>query len=130
MEPARKRISSLIYGFHQPCPKLDDVDIPEGRVRVRTRDGGFLYPTVENFIHLQEQEIERLHEVIEKLKEEKRRAVDLMNQAQRDKVFFEDNWEAEKKANEKLGEDLDHWVGKALDLQKKLKELEIGRAHV
>ena len=125
MEPARKRISSLIYGFHQPCPKLDDdVDIPEGRVRVRTRDGGFLHPTVENFIHLQEQEIERLHEVIEKLKEEKRRAVDLMNQAQRDKAFFEDNWEAEKKANEQLGEDLDHWVGKALDLQKKLKELE------
>lgn len=125
MEPARKRISSLIYGFRQPCPRLDDdAEIPEGRVCVRTHDGGFLYPTVENFIHLQEEEIERLHEVIEKLKQEKRRAEDLMNQALRDKVFFEDNWEAEKKANEQMREDLDEWVGKCRDLQKRLKELE------
>ena len=125
MEPARKRLLPLSHGFIQPCPKLeDDSKVPEGRVRVRTHAGGFLYPTVETFIRLQEQEIERLLELIEKLKQEKRRAEDLKNKAEFDKVYFETNWEAERKENEKLNENNNELFGKLLDLQKKLKELE------
>ena len=125
MEPARKRLLPLSHGFIQPCPKLeDDSEVPEGRVRVRTHAGGVLYPTVETFIRLQEQEIERLHELIEKLKQEKRRAEDLKNKAEFDKVYFETNWEAERKENEKLNENNNELFEKLLDLQKKLKKLE------
>lgn len=125
MEPARKRLLPLNHGFIQPCPKLeDDSEVPEGHVRVRTHTGGFLYPTVETFIRLQEQEIERLHELIEKLKQEKRRAEDLKNKAEFDKVYFETNWEAERKENEKLNEDNNKLFEKLLDLQKKPKEPE------
>ena len=99
----------------------------EGEIgRLAEENGGLddkSYPS-RRALDVAARKIERLHEVIEQLKEEKRRAVDLMNQAKRDKVFFEMNWESEKKATEKIIEDLDYWAGIAHDLQKKLEELE------
>lgn len=129
MEPARKKADYTFLGSSKPGIRLcDDEKVPEARVWCKTDDGQRMYLSLDVLLFLQEQEIERLKALNEKLKKEKDQAVEEKNQSVRDKVFFEMNWEAEKKANEELAEKLftatDPWIKENVALRKKLNELE------
>ena len=129
MEPARKKADYTFLGPSKPGIRLcDDEKVPVARVWCKTDDGQLMYLSLDVLLFLQEQEIERLKALNEKLKKEKDQAVEEKNQAARDKVFFEMNWEAEKKANEELAEKLftatDPWIKENVTLRKKLNELE------
>lgn len=129
MEPARKKADFTFLGSSKPGIRLcDDEKVPAARVWCKTDDGQLMYLSLDVLLFLQEQEIERLKALNEKLKKEKDQAVEEKNQAVRDKVFFEMNWEEEKKANEELAEKLftatDPWIAENVTLRKKLNELE------